>query len=104
MLLFIRSITLHDGTRLATEFMPYIMRTGMRIIDLFDQSPYSVDSFCFLISRFPHDIGIPLIPMLIVLVDERVDSISFGTYKSLLRISKEFDATDLNDALARNLS
>lgn len=93
-----------DGTRLATELMPYIMGTGMRVIDLFDQSPYSVESLCFIISRFPHDIGIPLIPMLVALADERADSISFGTYKSLLRISKEFDANDLHDALARNLN
>ena len=80
------------------------MGTGMRVIDLFDQSPYSVESLCFIISRFPHDIGIPLLPMLVALADERADSISFGTYKSLLRISKEFDANDLHDALARNLN
>lgn len=93
-----------DETSLATEFMPYIVRSGMRVIDLFDQSPNSVESLCFLISQFPRDIGIPLIPMLVALVDERADSITFGTYKSLLRISKEFNATNLHDALARNLS
>ena len=53
-----------DGSRLATELMPYVISSGMSVIDLFDCLPSSVESLCSLISMFPHDIGIPYIPSL----------------------------------------
>lgn len=93
-----------DGSRLATELMPYVISSGMSVIDLFDCLPSSVESLCNLISMFPHDIGIPYIPRLIDLVNQRSESISFGLYKSLHRISFEFSSNELFNALASNLN
>lgn len=92
-----------DGSRLATELMPFIIDSGMTAIDLFDCAPSSIDSLCELAQHFPHDIGIPYLDMLIDLVYHRAKSISFGTYKNLLAISKNFDCQKLYDALADQL-
>ncbi len=93
-----------DGSKLAVELMPYILNSGMRIVDLFDCSPASIQSLCSLICLFPHDIGLKWIPMLVELIDQRTDSISFGIYKSIQRIAHDFNSNEINDALMRNLN
>lgn len=42
--------------------------------------------------------------MLVELIDQRTDSISFGIYKSIQRIAHDFNSNEINDALIRNLN
>lgn len=93
-----------QGSRLAVEIMPHILSRKINAIDLFDCHPSSIEALCNIMTLFPHDIGVHCIPMLIDLVNERAESITFGLYKLLSWISHVFSSTELYDALADKLN
>lgn len=92
-----------DGSRLAVEFMPYIINSGIRAIDIFDRDPSSVVALIRIAQLFPNDVGIDLLPMLIELVNKKAEHLTYGLYKQLLKISQDLSCNDLYDAIARNL-
>lgn len=93
-----------QGSRLAVEIMQHILSRKISTIDLFDRHPSSIEALCNIMTLFPHDIGVHCIPMLIDLVNERAESITFGLYILLSWISHVFSSTELYDALADKLN
>lgn len=93
----------NDGSRLAVELMPYIMNSGSQAINVFDCDPSAVPDLIRIAQLFPHDIGIPLLPMLIDLVNERAEKLTYGMYKQLLKMSHDFSCNELFDAIVQNL-
>lgn len=93
----------NDGSRLAVELMPYIMNSGIQVIDVFDCDPSTVTDMIRIAQLFPHDIGIPLLPILIDLVNERAEKLTYGMYKQLLKMSYDFSSNELFDAIVQNL-
>ena len=81
----------------------HIMNSGIQVIDVFDCDPSAVPDLIGIAQLFPHDIGIPLLPMLIDLVNERAENLTYGMYKQLLKMSHDFSCDDLYDAIAQML-
>lgn len=92
-----------DGTQLAVDFFQHIYTSGTNAIDLFDINPNTILDLCFLSDRFPHDIGLNVIPLLIDLVEQRANEISYGLYKQLLKMSHSFSSEALYSIIAEKL-
>ena len=93
----------YTASRLAVELMPYIMNSGIQVIDVFDCDPSTVTDMIRIAQLFPHDIGIPLLSILIDLVNERAEKLTYGMYKQLLKMSYDFSSNELFDAIVQNL-
>ena len=93
----------NDGSRLAAELIPIILSSGICVREIFDCDPSSVYDLIRIMRLFSHELGSLVHPMLIDLVNERPEQLTYGMYKELCETSQELSWDDLYEAINQNL-